>query len=189
MENSYLVMSAPSEQNLWTNIRNPEEIYSERIEIQKNEYLVAEGMVDRFLYIVEEGAFKIYYIAEYQEQIVRFGYPNSIMNSPVSFFTGTQSEFYIQAIKNSVVLRIHRKDFYEYIQQNNAYLLQYTQALEAIITQLITRETDLLTVSPTERYNRVFKRSPQLFQHIPAKYIASYLRMTPETFSRIRAQK
>lgn len=182
-------MSAPQEINLWTNLRKPEEIYSERIEVQKNEYLVAEGMVDRYLYIVEEGALKIFYIADYQEQIVRFGYPNSIMNSPISFISGEPSEFYIQALKKSVLLRIHRNDFYKYIQQNNSYLLQYTQALEATIAQLITRETDLLTVSPTERYQRVYKRSPQLFQHIPAKYIASYLRMTPETFSRIRAQK
>lgn len=182
-------MRPTSEPNLWTQLRNPDEIDSERIEVAKNEYLVAEGMIDRYLYMVEEGAFKIFYIAEYQEQIVRFGYPGSLMNSPVSFFNGAPSEFYIQALKNSVVLRIHRDDFYQYIQQNNSFLLQYTQALEAIITQLITRETDLLTVSPTERYQRVFKRSPQLFQHIPAKYIASYLRMTPETFSRIRAQK
>jgi len=182
-------MSASTEINLWANLRKPEEIYSERIEVQKNEYLVAEGMVDRYLYIVEEGALKIFYIADYQEQIMRFGYPNSIMNSPASFITGTPSEFYIQAIKKSTLLRIHRDDFYAYIQQNSTYLLQYTQALEATIIQLITRETDLLTVSPTERYHRVLKRSPQLFQHIPAKYIASYLRMTPETFSRIRAQK
>ncbi len=182
-------MNAPKELNLWANLRNPDEIYSERITIQRDEYLVAEGMVDQYLYIVEEGAFKIYYINEYQEQIIRFGYPDSIMNSPVSFFTGAPSEFYIQALKKSVLLRIHRNDFYDYIKQNSTFLLQYTQALEAIVTQLITRETDLLTASPTERYQRVFKRSPQLFQHIPAKYIASYLRMTPETFSRIRAQK
>ncbi|MDI9256782.1 Crp/Fnr family transcriptional regulator [Flavobacterium sedimenticola] len=182
-------MPTPKEDNLWANLRNPDEIHAERITIQRDEYLVAEGMIDQYLYIVEEGAFKIFYITEYQEQIIRFGYPNSIMNSPVSFFTGAPSEFYIQALKKSVLLRIHRHDFYEYIKQNNTFLLQYTQALEGIITQLITRETDLLTVSPTERYHRVFKRSPQLFQHIPAKYIASYLRMTPETFSRIRGQK
>ena len=47
------------------------------------------------------------------------------------------------------------------------------------------RELDLLTSSPHERIQRVLKRSPQVFQEIPAKYIASYLRMTPETLSRI----
>lgn len=50
----------------------------------------------------------------------------------------------------------------------------------------IEREIDILTFSPAERLNRVQERSPHLFQEIPSKYIAAYLRMTPETLSRIR---
>jgi CRP/FNR family transcriptional regulator, anaerobic regulatory protein len=58
--------------------------------------------------------------------------------------------------------------------------------LETLLTQQIEREVDLLTASPTERLSRVLKRSPNLFQEVPLKYIANYLRMTPETLSRIR---
>jgi CRP/FNR family transcriptional regulator, anaerobic regulatory protein len=58
--------------------------------------------------------------------------------------------------------------------------------MESLIVQQIEREVDLLTASPTERLARVLKRSPNLFQEVPLKYIASYLRMTPETLSRIR---
>ena len=63
---------------------------------------------------------------------------------------------------------------------------QYIQLLELQITQQIDREIDILIPSPTERLNRVLKRSPNVFQHVPLKYIASYLRMKPETLSRIR---
>ncbi len=48
------------------------------------------------------------------------------------------------------------------------------------------REQDLLINSPEERYRRVLKRSPQLFQEVPHKYIAAYLRMPPETLSRVK---
>lgn len=58
--------------------------------------------------------------------------------------------------------------------------------LESFVLQQMERERDILTSSPMERYSRVLKRSPQLFQEIPNKYIASYLRMTPETLSRIK---
>jgi hypothetical protein len=58
--------------------------------------------------------------------------------------------------------------------------------MEMVITQQIEREIDLLTVSPTERLKRVLERSPNVFQEVPLKYIASYLRMTPETLSRLR---
>ncbi|WP_338126498.1 hypothetical protein [Tenacibaculum piscium] len=61
----------------------------------------------------------------------------------------------------------------------------WMRLLESFMYQQIEREIDLITYSPQKRFNRVFKRSPQLFQEIPQKYIASYLRMTPETLSRI----
>ena len=62
----------------------------------------------------------------------------------------------------------------------------WTSMLEELVLQQIEREKDILTNSPKERYNRVLKRSPQLFQEIPNKYIANYLRMTPETLSRLK---
>ena len=43
-----------------------------------------------------------------------------------------------------------------------------------------------LISSPKERYERVLKRSPQLFQEIPNKHIANYLRMSAETLSRLK---
>lgn len=58
--------------------------------------------------------------------------------------------------------------------------------LKDLIFQQMERERDLLTSSPFERYRRVLERSPQLFQEIPNRYIASYLRMTPETLSRMK---
>jgi hypothetical protein len=65
-------------------------------------------------------------------------------------------------------------------------LAEYTRLIEFLVTQQIDREIDLLISSPSERLNRVLQRSPDVFQHIPLKYIASYLRMKPETLSRIR---
>ncbi len=58
--------------------------------------------------------------------------------------------------------------------------------MQQLVYQQLEREVDLLTQSPKERYKRVLKRSPQLFQEIPARHIASYLRMTPETLSRLK---
>ncbi len=52
--------------------------------------------------------------------------------------------------------------------------------------QQLEREIDILTKSPKERYERVLRRSPQLFQEIPNKHIANYLRMSPETLSRLK---
>jgi len=51
--------------------------------------------------------------------------------------------------------------------------------------QQLEREIDLLHPSAKERYKRLAERSPQILQEVPHKYIADYLRMSPETLSRI----
>ncbi len=62
----------------------------------------------------------------------------------------------------------------------------WNQVMEALIIQQFERECDLLIQAPQIRFKRVQERSPRLFQEVPLKYIASYLRMTPETLSRIQ---
>ena len=81
-------------------------------------------------------------------------------------------------------------NFNKYLENDPAslllLLLLWKQILELLVYQQMEREIDLLTYSPQKRYERVLQRSPQLFQEIPSKYIASYLRMSPETLSRLK---
>jgi hypothetical protein len=41
-------------------------------------------------------------------------------------------------------------------------------------------------ISPEVKYKEILAKKPLLIQRFPLKYIASYLRMTPETLSRVR---
>jgi len=49
-------------------------------------------------------------------------------------------------------------------------------------------ESDIQLLTPEERYSNLINEAPQLIQRFPLKYIASYLNMTPETLSRVRAK-
>ena len=59
--------------------------------------------------------------------------------------------------------------------------------MESLVVESMNREIDLLTSDPHERYQRILRRSPRLFQEIPARYIANYLRMSPGTLSRLKS--
>ena len=61
--------------------------------------------------------------------------------------------------------------------------------LEELLVGRAAREIELLSLDAEERYDRLFKRSPHLLQLVPQKDIASYLRMKPETFSRLRGRR
>lgn len=154
--------------------------------ISKGQFLIKEGEVEKNLYFVISGAIRVFYLSEFEEQTVRFGYEGSFINSLASFIKETPSEFYIQAIRKTTVKYISKEKLQALVNEDRESLKQYIKLLETLVTQQIDREIDLLITSPVERLNRVLLRSPNLFQHIPLKYIASYLRMTPETLSRIR---
>jgi len=154
--------------------------------ISKGQFLIKEGEVEKHLYFVVSGAIRVFYLSEFEEQTIRFGYKGSFINSLSSFIKETPSEFYIQAIRKTTVKQISKDSLLKLVNEDADSLRQYIQLLEILVTQQIDREIDLLITSPYERLSRVLQRSPQLFQHIPLKYIASYLRMTPETLSRIR---
>ncbi|MGG9971703.1 Crp/Fnr family transcriptional regulator [Ferruginibacter sp. SUN002] len=154
--------------------------------IQKGDFLTKEGEIERNIYLIETGAVRVFYLSEHEEQTIRLGYEHSLINSLSSFIKEQPSEFYIEAIRKTTLKFISKDKLLEIANENEESLKQYIQLLETLITQQIDREIDLLITSPVERLKRVLDRSPNLFQHIPLKYIASYLRMKPETLSRIR---
>jgi len=176
MKETQLLIETIENNNLW----------EKEIEISRNEYLKVKGSIDTNLYFIKNGSLRIYVIDEYEEHTIRFGYQNNFIVSLDSFITEKPSDFYIQAIKKTNLKIIKKKTFKNIINSNVELQNIWTKILEQLILQQLERERDILTSSPIERYKRVFKRNPQLFQEIPNKYIADYLRMTPETLSRIK---
>lgn len=155
------------------------------ITLERNQYLTVKGSVDTNVYFVETGSLHVFVLDDFEEQTVRFGYKGNLIVSLDSYLTNKPSEFYIQAIKKTEIRIITKPQLVEYLSTENNVTL-WTSILENLVVQQLEREIDILTSSPKERYLRVLKRSPQLFQEIPHKHIANYLRMTPETLSRLK---
>lgn len=154
--------------------------------LDRNEFLKTEGSIDTNIYFVEEGSLRVYILDENEERTIRFGYQNNILVSLDSFLTEKPSEFVIQALKKTRVKVIPKKRFMEFIYRDESNLKLWAKILEDLVIQQIEREKDLLVSSPKERYERVLRRSPVLFQEVSNRHIANYLRMTPETLSRLK---
>lgn len=163
-------------QNLWDN----------QLQLKRKEFLKVKGSIDTNLYFVVSGSLRIYVLEEFEENIIRFGYKDNFIASLDSFISEKQSDLYIQAIKKTELKVIQKTTFMNFVESSAENIKIWHLMLQNLIFQQMERERDILTSSPLERYKRVLARSPQLFQEIPNKYIASYLRMTPETLSRIK---
>ena len=161
-------------------------LWESAIRLKRNEYLKVRGSVDTNIYFIVHGSMRIFVVDEFEEHTIRFGYQNNIIAALDSFITEEPSDLYIQAIKKTELKVAKKKAFMEWTQQSPENFTLWHKILENMIYQQMERERDILTSSPAERYRRVLKRSPQLFQEIPNRYIAAYLRMTPETLSRLK---
>lgn len=162
------------------------DLFEKKIILKRGQILKQAHTIDTNIYFVEKGSLKIYILDADEERIIRFGYHNNLITSLDSFLSGNPSDFYISAIKSSVVWSTSKERFMEFLENHPQYQKMWTAILEDLILQQIEREKDLLTSSPKERYERVAKRSKNLFQEIPEKHIANYLRMSPETLSRLK---
>lgn len=162
--------------NLWTIRRK----------LDRYEFLNPKDRIDDNIYFVEHGSLKIFCELEESELIVSFGYPDTFVSNLPSLLTGQISKFNIQALKACRLIGIRKTDFYDAVNSNASVAAFWKKKTELIILDLIERQVDILTSSPTERFNRLQKRNPKLLQNIPNRYVASYLRMSPETLSRIK---
>lgn len=161
------------------------DLVEKKIVLERNQYLKVKGSIDNNVYYIESGSFRIFVLDDLEEQIIRFGYQNDLIASLDSYLTGKASDFYIQAIKKSVVGVIPKYKMDAFFAEDNNHLL-WRNMLESLVLQQMEREVDILTASPKQRYLRVLERSPRLFQEIPHRYIANYLRMSAETLSRLK---
>jgi CRP-like cAMP-binding protein len=156
------------------------------VKLKRSDFLVSKGQVETNLFYVISGSMRIFFPHKEEEICVGFAYDHNLICSYPSFILQRPSDYAIQALTKTDVIAIRRKDFYGLFKNYPAIETAWRLLEEQALVGKIEREVELLTFSPEERYKRLMDRSPHIFQIIPKKYIASYLRMTPETMSRIK---
>lgn len=159
------------------------DLFQKKKVINRHSFLTLEGDIDSNIYYVEKGSLRIFIRDENQERTIRFGYKENIIVCLDSFLSEKTTDFYIQAIKKTEIKVASKKDFYEFIKSSDDNLKLWTVILEDLVLQQIEREKDLLINSPRQRYERVLKRSPKLFQEYKNFRIDSDVRDIPKCSS------
>ncbi|HRO98719.1 MAG TPA: Crp/Fnr family transcriptional regulator [Flavobacteriales bacterium] len=154
----------------------------------KGESVSEAGKVERRFYIVESGVQRLYFEHDGDEHCLGFSYDHSWSGDFDSFVSQRPGRFHVRAVTDTVLWGIERADLYRLYDRIPAMERFGRLILEELIAGRATREIEQLALSAEERYRRLLKRSPHLLQLVAQKDIASYLGMTPETFSRLRAK-
>ncbi|MET4084126.1 CRP-like cAMP-binding protein [Pedobacter sp. UYP30] len=157
------------------------------VEFLKNEVVLQEGKTNNEYYLIEKGLFRSYVIDyEGNEITTEFYSSNDILIEVASLFLRTASKESIQALTDCKVWKINFDDFqilYSNIDGFTEWGRTWTSNQLFILKQ---RSINMHTQSATQRYLNLLQEKPQIFNEAPLKYIASYLRITDTSLSRIR---
>ncbi|MEO8771324.1 MAG: Crp/Fnr family transcriptional regulator [Ferruginibacter sp.] len=155
--------------------------------IKKKSFLLREGEVCKFEGFVTKGIFRVYHIDKSgAEQILYFAIENWWITDIDSFTNEKPSQLFIEALEDSEVLLISKKDK-EFAYTN----LPQIEKLFRVMTQkthvaLQRRMIDNLSKTADQRYLDFIEKYPQLHQRLSNLQIAAYLGISHEFLSKIR---
>ena len=159
------------------------------VAFKKGEMVFNANNVCTESYFINKGILRTYFIKEGKEISEYFCGINEWVNSPKSFMQRKKDIYYIDAIENTEVYLINVNDLV-YLFDNFPEMERYARlSMSSIFGHFMERITSIRFTSAKERYNHFQETYSNIYHRIPLGMVASYLGITQETLSRIRAEK
>jgi CRP/FNR family transcriptional regulator, anaerobic regulatory protein len=152
----------------------------------KGEYLIEGGQVENYIYFLNSGSTRSYFLKEGREFTVDFLFEGDFSTAYLSFLTREPSFNFIEALENTETVVISYKFLNEFYSRYRSVERIGRLMAEFQYIKRVRKEKDLLSRTAEERYAELFQRNPALIQNISVKHLSSYLGIQPESLSRIR---
>ena len=153
---------------------------------KKKEQLIHTGETEQHLYFVVKGLTRKYFKKGKQEIITHIVKEGGIISSAASFFSQTPSRYIVETIEPTTLLALSKQSLEELLATGN----KWEKILRLMTTQFFLvqeyRLLDNIRYTARERFVKFMEQNPDLLLRVPQKYLASYLNIKPETFSRMK---
>jgi len=152
----------------------------------KKSIITYTGEVENYINFIDSGLVRKYYKKANEEINTQISYEGHIIHSQESFHSRIPSEYSIETIEPTELTSIT----YECLERiySSSEKMQRLGRLVITATMVLKDkwQSQLVKLSPRERFISFVTRHPELMQRVPQKYLASYLNIKPETFSRFK---
>jgi CRP-like cAMP-binding protein len=160
--------------------------YFEVRHFDKKVKVVKLGEVDQYFNIIMKGLVRKYMISKKKEITIQLATEGHIIHSELSFNLRVPSDCILETLEPTTFLSISHDNieliYHQYPRMERLGRL--------IITDMFIkkdfREMALLNKTTRERFLDYLQNHPDMLQRVPQKYLASYLNIKPETFSRLK---
>jgi len=162
--------------------------FFEMAEFPTKKVLLKSGDYAKETYFVNSGILRSYTLDKnYNEHTLSFACENWWISDLYSLFSGNPSHTFIEVLQSVEVLIISQENtekmFVEIPKMERYFRILTQNALVANQQRIINK----MTLTAEQRYEKFLQKFGKLAYNIPQKHIASYIGVTPEFFSKMKA--
>jgi len=162
---------------------------SSNIAIPKNKDLQPIGHTCKTIYFITKGVGRIYYFKDGIDITESFTFENNIIARIESLFTGKPSRKAIQILEDAEIIAINANELFKLYDKFPEIERLFRKIFETAYVETVNRIEGMQFHTAEERYYALMEQAPDVIRRVPLKYIASYLGITQQSLSRIRAAK
>ncbi len=155
--------------------------------LKKKQFIIQENQVSESVAFVVSGCLRSYTIDDNGfDHILQFAPPDWWITDMFSFISQKPGNIYIDAIDDSNVYLLSRKDQIDIFEKIPAFEKYFRIITENSLVASRKRVMDGLSLTASDRYHDFCQRYPTLIECLPQKQIAAYIGVTPEFLSKMR---
>jgi CRP-like cAMP-binding protein len=159
------------------------------VNFKKGELVLNADKICKKSYFISDGILRAYVLKDGKEISEFFCAKNEWANSPKSFMQRTTDIYYLDAVVDTSAYALNVDDLM-YLFDNFPEMERYARlSMGTVFGLLLERITSMRFTSAKEKYVHFKKIYEDIYPQIPLGMVASYLGITQETLSRIRAEK
>ncbi|MFV0304639.1 MAG: Crp/Fnr family transcriptional regulator [Moheibacter sp.] len=155
--------------------------------VKKKTVLLEQGKKINNGFFVLSGCLRTYYVVDGEEKSTGF-YVEMEVLSPHCVSDNKPSEYYIDCVEDSILV-ISDSNMEEEMFQK---FPKFESLCRILSEELLAKEqldfNEFKISTPEQRYSNLLAKRPDLVQRIPQRQLASYIGITPQSLSRIRAR-
>lgn len=160
-----------------------------QVKVKRNDIILREGETCSAVYFVAKGCLQVFVYNHDSAEITRdIVTENNWCSELVSFGSQQPATENIRAIEPSVLFSIDRVSFQALVESVPQFDKVYKQILEFSYVNSVYRINSFLSMNALERIKWLMEYRPNLMTRLSSKLIASYLGISPETFSRLKSK-
>ncbi|MDE5626155.1 MAG: Crp/Fnr family transcriptional regulator [Muribaculaceae bacterium] len=160
---------------------------AELLTFRKGETLVDIGSLDPDIYIIKQGIVRGYMVNDGVEMNIYFGMDGTLLASMQGYSLSRPSIICIEVCCPTTVLRIRKAVFDRLMEESNEFC-RWVCGVFSRRSCFDELKAKVMNGNAKWRYEWLEKCRPELFDNVPLKAIASYLKMTEVHVSRIRKE-